>query len=121
MHRELFFEIALSLIFVFLLVLFLNPFMLWMPTTLQYAAVTLVVLLFALFAGMVWRERPVDEREEHHAMLAGRVAYLFGMLVLVVGVVVQAVSGHVDVWLVLTLAAMVLTKLGMHLILRRSC
>jgi len=104
-------EISISIVLVLLVVLFLDPFMLWMPDTLIYMLVAALVVLFVVFAGFVWRERVLDEREQLHKMVAGRIGYLVGTGVLVLGVVVQTAVSHPDPWLVVALGAMVLGKL----------
>jgi len=112
MQKEHYNEIVVALVLVALLLLFLNPFHLWMPDTLMYLMVGSLVVLFAIFAGFLWRESALDEREQLHKMIAGRVGYLAGMAVLVVGIAAQGVASHVDPWLVLTLGAMILGKIA---------
>lgn len=104
-------EITVSVLFVLLLLFFLDPLMVLMPSQALYLLMAGAVVLFVLFAGLVWRERPLDERDELHLMLAGRIGYLSGTVVLLVGVLVQSTSGHVDPWLVLALGAMIIGKL----------
>ena len=105
-------EIIVAVVLILLILLFLNPFGLWMPDTLVYMLIAGVVVLFALFAGFVWKERARDEREQLHKMIAGRLAYLAGMGVLVLGVAVQGFTlPHVDPWLLFALFAMILGKI----------
>lgn len=111
-------EITVSILFVVLLIFFLDPLMVFMPSQALYLLMAGVIILFVLFAGLVWRERPLDERDELHRMLAGRVGYLLGTAVLLIGVLVQSFSGHVDPWLVLALGAMVIGKLLGHFFVR---
>ena len=108
-------EIIIAVIFLGLLILFLNPFNLWMPERLAYIMIGSLVVLFALFASFVWRENAHDEREQQHKQMAGRVAYLAGASVLILGIVIQSITTHVDPWLVLALGAMVLGKVVMHI------
>jgi len=105
-------EITISIFFLILIVLFLDPLMVLMPHSLIYMALGGVVLLFALFANYVWREHSLDEREEMHKAVAGRIGYLVGSGILMVALVAQTLSGHVDTWLVLGLAGMVVGKLA---------
>ena len=65
---------------------------------------------FIVFALWIWREQSLDEREELHRMLIGRVAYLVGSGILIAGIVVQSLGGIVDRWLVYSLMGMVLVK-----------
>ena len=104
-------EITVSVLFVILLLFFLDPLMVLMPSQALYFLMVGAVLVFVLFAGLIWRERPLDERDEFHLMLAGRTGYLLGTVVLLIGVLVQSTSGHVDPWLVLALGAMIIGKL----------
>lgn len=111
MKNTLFNEITLSAILVVLAILFLDPFMLWMPDSLVYMLIGGVIVVFAVFAGLTWRERARDERDELHKMLAGRVGYLLGSGVLIAGIVWQTITSHPDPWLVAALVGMVLGKL----------
>jgi hypothetical protein len=98
-----------------LLILFLDPFMYWMPSFATYIALAFAFLGFGVFAGMVWREKSRDEREEQHAMHASRMAYLAGLAVLLVGAAYQALTDMVDGWVFTAIAVMVLVKLGTRL------
>jgi len=105
-------EIIISFLFILLLVTFLDPFMVLMPSSGVYIAIALLVVLFVVFAGLAWREQPQDERDELHRMIAGRIGYLLGTGVLVLGVLIESLQGHVDSWLVFGLGAMVAGKLA---------
>jgi hypothetical protein len=104
-------EIGIAVALLALLVFFLNPLGLWMPDALVMMMALGLVVVFAVFAGFIWREHTRDERELLHRMIAGRVAYLVGAGVLVVGIVLQSLSHTLDPWLILTLGAMVLAKI----------
>ena len=67
-------EIIVAVVLIILILLFLNPFGLFMPDMLVYMMIAGVVVLFALFAGFVWKEKVRDEREQLHKMIAGRLA-----------------------------------------------
>lgn len=75
----------------------------------------LTLAVFAVFAIFILREKVQDEREALHRMLAGRVAFLTGSALLTIGIVVQSLQDAVDVWLVIVLVAMVLSKLATRL------
>ncbi|TSC71555.1 MAG: Uncharacterized protein G01um101470_550 [Parcubacteria group bacterium Gr01-1014_70] len=111
MKNNLLQEIFVSLVLVVLLVLFLNPFGFWMPDALVMMMVLGLIVVFALFSGFIWKEQARDEREMLHRMLAGRIAYLVGTGMLVLGIIVQTVRHDLDSWLVLTLGAMILAKI----------
>lgn len=112
-HLEFLFsyETGLSVILVVLAIFLLDPFMYWMPHDMTYVILVLLAALFAVFAGLVWREQPKDEREAEHAVKASRTGYMIGTASIVIGIIVQALSGAVSVWLVIALAGMVLGKL----------
>ena len=104
-------EIIVSSVLIILLILFLNPFDFWMPTILLMMMVLGLVVVFAIFASFIWRESARDERESLHKMMAGRIAFLAGTAVLVIGIIVQSFKHKLDLWLVLALGAMILAKI----------
>lgn len=104
-------EIFVSLVLVVLLILFLNPFGFWMPTILLMMMVMGLVVVFSVFASFIWRENARDEREGLHKMMAGRIAFLAGTIVLVIAIIVQSFKHELDFWLVLTLDIMILAKI----------
>jgi hypothetical protein len=89
-------ELGISVAVLVMLALLIHPF--WMPMGLIGLCV------------FVWRETPRDEREYVAVAQAGRSAYLVGGVLLTIGVTVQTLQHHVDIWLVLGLAGMVLAK-----------
>jgi len=104
-------EVSISLILIVLTVLLLNPFHFWMPNMLHMIMLALTLVIFALFAIFILREKVQDERETLHRMLSGRVAFLTGSALLTIAIIVQSIQDIVDVWLVIVLVAMVLSKL----------
>ncbi len=104
-------EITVSVVLIVLLILFLNPFELWMPPALLMMMVLGLVIAFSIFASFIWRENSIDEREGLHKMMAGRIAFLAGTSVLVIGIIVQSFRHTLDFWLVLTLGTMILAKI----------
>ncbi len=104
-------EIIVSLVFIVLLVLLLNPFNFWMPTNMLMVMLVGLIIVFTLFASFVWRENAKDERELLHRMFAGRVAYLVGTGTLVLAIIIQCFLHQLDPWLVLVLVLMVLAKI----------
>ena len=107
-----------SLSYVILIVLavllftLVDPFMYWMPGATQMIAMTLAAGLLALFVGVVLKEGSGDERETQHRMYAGRAAYLSGIAVLTIALVVQGLAHAIDPWTPLTLVVMVVAKLA---------
>jgi uncharacterized membrane protein len=114
-------EVIVSVLFVALITALLDPFMILMPSPAIYVLIALLVAVFVFFAGFVWQEKARDERDELHRMIAGRIGYLLGTGALLTGVVIETFQGHVDPWLILALAAMVIGKLAglMYTRLRR--
>ena len=103
-------EIILSAAVVILAVILVNPVGFWMPNMVTISLVLLLVVVFAVFAGFIWKEQTRDEREVLHRMIAGRIGYLFGAAALVVAIVVEGFAHRVDPWLVIALTAMVVGK-----------
>ncbi|OGY98657.1 MAG: hypothetical protein A2855_01340 [Candidatus Liptonbacteria bacterium RIFCSPHIGHO2_01_FULL_57_28] len=108
-------SIAIALAFVALLILLTDPFMAWMPPAGLAAVLLAVAVLMCAWIGFIIYERAGDEREEAHRMQAGRAAYLSGIAVLTVALVVQGLAHDIDPWISGALAAMVLVKLAARL------
>ena len=70
MKERIFNEIIIAAALLILLVLVVNPWHLWMPDTLTYAAIGVLLILTGLFAGIAFRGTPEDEREEMHLFFA---------------------------------------------------
>jgi len=111
MKNNLLQEIIVSGVLITLLILFLNPFELWMPPILLMMMVLGLVVVFCLFASFIWRENAKDEREGLHKMIAGRIAFLSGTATLVVAIIIQSFGHELDAWLVVTLGVMILAKI----------
>lgn len=105
-------EALIASILVVLLALVANPFHWWMPSMMLMVVLVGILAAFAVFAAFILREGVRDEREAMHRMFAGRVAFLSGAAVLTGGIVYQELYGTLDVWLVVALVVMVLTKIG---------
>ncbi|MDP2676791.1 MAG: hypothetical protein Q8O83_03845 [bacterium] len=106
-------EIIISIILILLTVLFLNPFMLWMPAPIFYIVSAVFVILFASFLVFIWREHAHDEREQLHKMIAARIGYLLGIATIAGILLIQAiVYHHTDPWFVFALLIMVLGKMA---------
>lgn len=93
-------------------VLLLNPFHFWMPDMLVVCMLAIALVLFGIFASFILREKVVDERDSLHRTLAGRNAFLAGASVLMLGIVIEGYMHSVDLWLVLSLIAMVIAKIS---------
>jgi cobalamin synthase len=110
MKNNYFKEILLAVILVLFAILLINPFMFWMPTAITMMAVALFAALFFAFASLIWKERAADERENLHRLAAGRIGFLTGSGFLVIAIIAQSFSHHVDPWLVAALTAMIVAK-----------
>ena len=108
-------KIAVALVLVFFLATLADLIPFWMPKMNEMMALLVVSVLMLVWAGFVMFEQVTDEREAVHRMNAGRVAYLSGIGVLTVALVVQGFSHAIDPWITGALATMVVSKLGAHL------
>jgi len=100
-----------SLAFILLLLCLVNPFGFWMPTELEYITVAALAVVSAVFAGLILGEKARDEREEALRAHAARAGYLTGVFMLTLSIAVTVLTGaHVDMWIPLTLAAMVIVR-----------
>ena len=117
MHRK--FPLSLfasSVALIALGVLLTDPFDVSMNNMMIIVVSGLLMASFGVFAGLFWQEKAADEREGQLIDRGGRFAYLTGMSVLVIGLVVQSFDHAVDSWLVLTIAVMIISKhLYLHL------
>lgn len=104
-------EIIAALILVVLMGGLLNPFHWFMPEPMVMMMILAAVVVFALFASFVWKEKARDEREQLHRTFSGRIAFLSGTAVLVLGIIIEGLNHKVDVWLVLTLTVMIFAKI----------
>ncbi len=93
-------------------VLLLNPFHFWMPDMMVMSMLAIILVLFAIFASFILREKTIDERDTQHRTLAGRNAFLAGSAVLILGILVQGYSHKVDEWLIVALIFMIVAKIG---------
>ncbi|MBP9719207.1 MAG: hypothetical protein KBD46_01965 [Candidatus Levybacteria bacterium] len=103
-------ELLLSSVILLLLLIFLNPLNIFMPPTIVMVLVLILLILFSIFGALVWKEKPHDEREVLLSQKAGRVAFLTGMTVLVIGITYQEYHHTLDPWLIYALVAMILGK-----------
>ena len=105
-------ETLVTLSLVTLAILLLNPFHFWMPDMMVLFMLAITLGLFGVFATFILREKTEDERDEIHRTLAGRNAFLAGAGVLTLAIVIQGETHTVDPWLVITLIAMIIVKIG---------
>ena len=104
-------EFIFSLLLIILLLFFIEPFGLFMTPPVAMMILTILIVIFGIFASLVWREKARDEREHLHKMIAGRFGYLAGASVLMIGIVIQTLNHELDSWLIIALIAMILGKI----------
>jgi len=98
-------------LFVLVAIIFTDPLMVLMPSSLMSAVMVIFFVLFGIYSTSIWKERAIDERDELHRANAGHTAYLTGAGIAVIGILHQAVTIHdVDMWLVGILVGMVIAK-----------
>lgn len=106
-------ESIISILLVGLLLLCWNPGKsIWMPSMGMSMVLLILVIVFMVFAAFVWKERARDEREEQHRLVSGRVSFLCGALMLLIGIVAESYRGTPDPWLLAALGSMVIAKLS---------
>lgn len=116
---KLFSETVISLVLLFVLVCFINPFGLWMTDGFHMTLLGLVTALFSVFAMFLWKDGAQDERESLHRFISARFAYVVGGVLLLIGTIFQAFTHQLDLWLPLVLAGMVFAKIVGRVYARR--
>ncbi len=113
-------ELVPAIIVVLLLLVFLNPFNLFMPPTFVMILLVTLIVLFGVFAALIWREKPIDEREVLLSQKAGRTAFLVGTTVLVIGIVYEELYHALDSWLIYALVFMIMGKIVGYWYIKRN-
>ncbi len=108
-------EIILAFILLLLLACFMFFEELLMPMGTHIMLSLALILFFFFFTIFIWKENGRDERENLHTLHAGRISFLAGSLILVLGIIMQSFEHAIDPWLIYALSGMVLSKLIMHL------
>ncbi len=110
-------EIFVAVLFVIALLLFINPWeLLWMPQLLTQVMMAGLLVIFSVYASFVWQEKYLDEREERHGHFAGKIGYLAGFFVLMIGIFFQIITQEpVDKWILIAMAVMVSSKIFAHI------
>lgn len=104
-------SLLVGILTVVLLVLLLDPFMVWMPTVTQMFVLILLTASLCVWSALIISERARDERELGNALYASRVGYVSGIAVLTIALVVQGLAHSIDMWITLALGVMVVSKL----------
>lgn len=109
-------DILIGLVVIVCLLLSSNLFSSFMPSSIVMLAIAIFVAAFSLFAVLIWREHPRDEREAHILLSSDRLGFLAGAIVLSIGLVIASIRHESTSLLAATLTVMILAKLiGKHL------
>ncbi len=109
--KEYLSEIFIAVLLVLITFVFINPY--WMPMGMLSTALLIFAGLFVAFTVFFWREKKGDEREIYLRNIAGRLGYLAGALVLVVGIICEIVKNNmVNKWIIGALIAMIVAKIA---------
>lgn len=111
MKKTLIIETSLVLGLMALLALLFDPFHIYMNYKGYIFLSGLAAGVYFILVSFVWGEKVSDERENEHRFLASRIAYLAGSMILILGIIVQSRTMHVDPWLPIALAVMFVAKL----------
>lgn len=103
-------ELIVSLSFIGLIIALTDPVDFLMPTPIQMTILALAVIVFGIFIGLMFKEKPADERETHLLHSSSRTSFIVGTIMLIIGITLQTLQGKLDHWLVWTLGLMVITK-----------
>ena len=104
-------HIAIGSLLIFLLVVLADLVPFWMPMMGEMLALLIVTVLMLVCVGFVIQEKAQDEREVILKMKSGRMAYLSGLAVLMIALIVQGFAHDIDPWIAGALAVMVAAKL----------
>ena len=104
-------ETITSLLMLSIAFSFIMPSELTMPMSIQSMLLISLVIAFIVFAGLILKEHPQDERESLHIMMASRIAYLFGIGAIIVAIIFQTIQHNVDPALIIVVAVMIISKI----------
>jgi hypothetical protein len=104
-------HVALAAVLVFFLLALADLIPFWMPMMGEMLALLVVSILMLVWAGFIMKDVAHDEREVALKMKSGRMAYLSGLAVLMIALIVQGMQHTIDPWIAIALAVMVVSKL----------
>ncbi len=105
-------DLIVGLLAVICLIFGSNLFVSFMPGTASMILVGIAAALFSLFAVLMWRENPRDEREAQAIMSADRLGFIAGAIALSICVVIQTIRWESSGLLIIVLIVMILAKLA---------
>jgi len=81
----------------------------------------IAIVLFLLFAFIIWRSKVTDEREAHHKATSADIGFTTGGIMLGIGMIYQIYTmGKIDVWLMATLSIMIVARVIAQLWLNKN-
>ncbi len=96
---------------IILLILFLNPFDIWMPSMMHTTLVGVIAALFLVLLLFMFGQEAKDERDMMHRMFSDRLALLAGVSVLMIALICTAITDQVkESPVVIALGVIALTK-----------
>lgn len=113
-------EFTLSILLVLSILFFIHPANLLMPMGVEMIIGLFVIIIFMVYASLIWKEKPKDEREDMHRQSAGRLAFLVGSFTLILGIMYQSMSHNIDPWLPAALISMLVAKFTSRLYSHRK-
>ena len=111
-------EIYVSVVLLLLLVTCVNPFESMMPLFWSRTVVVLLIAIYCLYAGIIYREAGKDERERLHVAHAERIGFLVGIGLLILFLAFDAFEAEIEKSLVFVIGGMVLAKTISLLVLK---
>lgn len=111
MKKTIFAESILLGILSLMLLLLLNPFHVMMKLMVSSLVLGALIGLYVVKFFLIWREKPQDERDLQHRFQSSWTSYTIVSLLLFTGVIVESLQGSVDIWLIVAIAGMFLSKL----------
>jgi 4-hydroxybenzoate polyprenyltransferase len=90
----------------------LEPFGIVMPSETQMISAGVLLGLLVFTIGILWQEKPTDEREEEIINSRGKNAFYIGLSVGAIGIIVGAFTHKIDWWLVAVVGSMLMIKLA---------
>ncbi len=107
-NRIVHISVAVLISFFLLVLADFVPF--WMPMMGEMLTLLIATVLLLVWVSFVVSEKAIDEREMQLKTQSGRVAYLAGIAVLMLALLVQGFAHAIDPWIPVALLIMVLAK-----------
>ena len=117
MKNNVFVHTAVALLISFFALVLADLIPFWMPMMGEMTALLLVTALLMVWVGFILFETVHDEREAMLRHQSGRFAYLAGISILLLALLMQGFAHAIDPWIPVTLAMMVVVKQATRLYL----